>query len=117
MPTWWSRTKGTHGRFSGILGFGSHLWLWAITVEGTAALPPGAGTLVAADWDLEGTGHWLFADSALDGTATPVTTRTTHAYDRPGTYFAGYHAFSHRDGKQGSGRPVRNIARVRLVVR
>jgi len=74
----------------------------------------GAGAIVAAEWDPEGTGH--FERFAVDGTQPSVTIETTHVYTRPGTYLACFRVGSHRDGKNGTKPYGRNNARVRVVV-
>jgi PKD domain len=81
---------------------------------GTAEQPPGTGSIVAAEWDFDGTGK--FARFPVDGTATVVTVEATHAYAEPGTYFACFRVGAHRDGPQGNPPFARNNARVRVIV-
>ena len=38
-----------------------------VTFEATAEVPPGAGTLVRAEWDFDGAGAWPIVDDAVDG--------------------------------------------------
>ncbi len=83
-------------------------------------VPPGAGTIVAAEWDFEGTGDFPVVDElGNDGASYASTTvRTTYAFSVPGTYFPALRVTSHRRGDPNDphGR-VRNLGRVRVVVR
>jgi hypothetical protein len=89
----------------------------SVTFEVTAEVPPGAGSVVSADWDFDGTG--AFADElvGIDGLTNPVHLTTTHAFDRPGTYFPAVRIRSHRDGdRSATSRLIPNLGRVRVVV-
>ncbi len=91
------------------------------TVEFAALVevPPGAGTIVAAGFDFEGTGE--FADDVpFDNEATSYTSttfRSSHEFGAPGTYFPSLRVVSHRQGEPDNpfGR-VENLGRVRVVV-
>jgi PKD domain-containing protein len=74
----------------------------------------GGGTIVAAEWDALGNGTWEPAE--VDGDSSRAMVETTHAYERPGTYFASFRVGSHRDGKAGNKPYARNLSRVRIVV-
>jgi hypothetical protein len=88
------------------------------TVEATAEVPPGAGTIVSLEWDLDGSGTYPMRAEGIDGSATRVTERLTHAYDRPGTYFVTARVCSHRLGDVGAtSRRIPNLAQMRVVVR
>lgn len=78
-------------------------------------VPPGAGSVVAAQWDFEGAG--TYPDSAAITPQASVSLSTTHAYAKPGTYFAVLRAVSQRQGDANTpfGR-IENLARVRVVV-
>lgn len=79
--------------------------------------PPGAGKIVAAEWDFEGSGD--FVDPAvLNAPADQVTLEACHAYDAPGRWFAVLRATLQREGDADTayGR-VQNLERVRVVVR
>jgi hypothetical protein len=86
-----------------------------VTFTATIEAPPGAGKIVAAEWDLEGTG-----DYALAAQITPdetVTLSHSHAYSRPGTYFPVLRAAVQREGDQQTPYAcVQNIGRARVVV-
>jgi hypothetical protein len=86
-----------------------------VTFEGRAQMPPGAGTVVEAEWDFAGDNRFV-AQPGVDGAAAGIALRATHAYDRPGTYFASFRVGGHQQGKEGVGPPARNNARVRVVV-
>jgi hypothetical protein len=88
----------------------------AVTLEVTAGAPPGAGTIIAVEWDFDGSGTFAFRHD-VDGTDNDVKLATTHAYDRPGTYFATARAVSHRDGDVNAvHRRIVNVASARVVV-
>ncbi len=87
-----------------------------VTFRATLEVPPGAGKIVAAEWDFEGTGAGG-TEAKLDAPAECVDLSARHAYPEPGTYFAVLRATSQREGdaRTPHGR-VQNIARVRVVV-
>jgi hypothetical protein len=88
----------------------------SVTFAGTVEVPPGAGSIIAAEWDFEGTGKFEAANPVKPG-AERVTVSMTHRFDKPGTYFTGLRGVSQRD--EAAGTPyqrVRNLARVRVVV-
>jgi hypothetical protein len=82
---------------------------------GAAESPPGAGTFVSARWDFLGHGEFDHEHS-LEGDADSIKVEATHAYTEQGTYFASFRVGTHRDGFGGNGRPIENLARVRVVV-
>ena len=88
----------------------------SVTFTGTIEVPPGAGSIVAAEWDFEGTGGFA-ATSPIKRGAKRVTVSMTHRFDKPGTYFTGLRGVSQRG--EASGTPyqrIGNLARVRVVV-
>jgi len=88
----------------------------AVHLSATIEMPPGAGKVVGAEWDFEGTGD--FADKAETGTpAERVALTATHRYANPGTYFAVLKVAGQRQGDAATpyGR-VLNLARARVVV-
>ncbi|AXQ31007.1 PKD domain-containing protein [Solimonas sp. K1W22B-7] len=80
-------------------------------------VPAGAGRVVAAEWDFEGLGSYPQA-AQIDAPQSRVQLSATHAYAKPGTYFAVLRVASQRQGDAQTpfGR-VQNIGRVRVVVR
>jgi hypothetical protein len=81
-----------------------------------AEVPAGAGTIISVKWDVDGSGTYPLAHD-VDGTANTVDLTTTHAFDRPGTYFATALVESHRDGDLNAvERRIPNLASARVVV-
>ena len=89
----------------------------AVKLEGTIEAPPGAGTVVQAEWDF-GDGEWNFPTKhkEANGSATRLNVATTHSYSKPGTYFVCLRGGIKRDGIGKSAEPSPNIGRVRVVV-
>jgi hypothetical protein len=80
----------------------------------TIEMPPGAGEVIAADWDFEGLGTYPTSESLATAQAS---LSATHTYSRPGTYYAVLRATSHRDGDRHSPYArIENIGRARVVV-
>ncbi|MGO9103175.1 MAG: hypothetical protein ACLP9Y_28430 [Mycobacterium sp.] len=89
----------------------------AVALEVHAEVPPGAGTIVAVEWDFDGSGTFPVRHEEIDGTVTEITLRTTHRYERRGTYFPTALVHSHRDGDPNAEfRRIPNLAQVRVVV-
>jgi hypothetical protein len=88
-----------------------------VALDVHAAVPPGAGTVIAVEWDFDGSGRFPFRHVEVDGTAAEVALTTTHSYDRPGTYFATARVVSHVDGKvDATSRRLPNVAQARIIV-
>jgi hypothetical protein len=89
----------------------------AVELELTATVPPGAGTIVSADWDFDGTGFFPFRHDGIDGSDATVTLSTTHTFDKPGEYFVTGRVHSHRDGNPAATScRIANVSQVRVVV-
>ena len=88
----------------------------AVAFTASAQTPPGGGQIVKAEFDFDGQGTWPEA-VRVDGSSGTVTANASHAYDKPGTYFAAFRVASHRMGAKGKGEPIYNLARVRVVVK
>lgn len=89
----------------------------SVTFAGTIAVPPGAGTVIAAEWDFEGAG--TFAEhSPVQRNSALATVTITHRFDKPGTYFPALRGISQRQGDAATpfGR-IQNLGRVRVVVK
>src|SRR5690606_34522969 len=87
-----------------------------VQLTATIAVPPGAGKVVSAEWDLEGSG--TFAPAPIGAPAAQVTVSTRHSYARPGTRFAVIREASRRGGDAAARYArVLNLARARIVVR
>jgi hypothetical protein len=88
-----------------------------VTLEVSAEVPPGAGAIVAVEWDFDGLGTFPFTSEEVDGTASAVKLSLTHTYDRPGQYFATARVTSHRDGDtRAEARRIPNLDQARVVV-
>jgi hypothetical protein len=91
------------------------------TVEFSAVIevPPGAGTVVGAEWDFEGAGDYPVVErfDETSSSMTRVTLKTSYAFSKPGTYFPALRATSQRQGdfKTRIAR-IQNLGRVRVVV-
>ena len=87
-----------------------------VTFTGDIEVPPGAGSVVAAEWDFDGTGNFQ-ESSPVPAKAKLVTVTMTHRFDKPGTYFPALRGVSQR---QGDARTpftrIQNLGRVRVVV-
>jgi hypothetical protein len=88
----------------------------SVTFTGQAEQPPGAGTMVHAEWDFEGRGRWEHKHAEIDGSSARISVSATHAYDKPGVYFASFRVGAHSQGAKGQGPTTKNLARVRVVV-
>jgi hypothetical protein len=79
-------------------------------------VPPGAGKVVAAEWDFKGEGN--FPDAAHIGHIRPeVHLWATYTFSEPGTYFPVLRATSQREGDPDTPwARIENLDRVRVVV-
>jgi hypothetical protein len=89
----------------------------AVTFEAMIEVPPGAGTVTAAEWDFEGLGDYPVAERVH--TPQPLLRLcAAHAFPKPGTYFTALRATSQRQGDTHTPYTrIQNIARVRVIVR
>jgi hypothetical protein len=84
---------------------------------GVAEVPPGAGTVVAAEWDFEGAGDYPVTDAGIHGDRSHVTVSSTHIFTEPGTYFPALRISSQRQGDPDTPHTrIQNLGRVRVVV-
>ena len=73
-------------------------------------------SIIGVRWDFDGSGTYPFTHE-VDGAAAEVTLSTTHAYDRPGTYFVTSLVESHRHGDvSATARRIPNVASARVIV-
>ena len=87
-----------------------------VNFTGTIEVPPGAGSVVAAEWDFDGEGKFP-AKSAIARGAKRANVSITYTFDRPGTYFVALRGVSQRQGNAADPyRRIRNLDRVRVVV-
>jgi hypothetical protein len=88
-----------------------------VTFTVTAEMPPGAGSIIAVEWDFDGHGTYPMRHDDIDGTQTSLTRTVTHRFDQPGTWFVTALVHGHRDGDTtASFRRVPNLGQVRVVV-
>jgi hypothetical protein len=82
-----------------------------------AQVPTGSGTIVAAEWDLDGSGRFSTPVEGIDGTQREQTASLTHTFTERGTHFATLRVMSRRDGETSPTMDrIENIARVRVIV-
>ncbi|MFT3930772.1 MAG: PKD domain-containing protein [Spongiibacteraceae bacterium] len=88
----------------------------SVTFAATIEVPPKAGSIVALEWDFEGSGDYPLKQT-FDAAQTRMQVSATHTFSNAGTYFAVIRATSQRQGNAQTpyGR-VQNIARARIVV-
>jgi hypothetical protein len=87
-----------------------------VTFTGTITVPPGAGSVIAAQWDFDGAGTFPVTSPVPRGAKT-VTVRVTHRFDTPGTYFPALRGISQRQGDTATPfARIQNLGRVRVVV-
>jgi hypothetical protein len=88
-----------------------------VTFTGTIEVPPGAGSVVAAEWDFGGQGKSPVS-SAVGSGAKRVSVSTTYRFDKAGTYFVALRGASQRHGDAATPYArIRNLDRIRVVVR
>jgi hypothetical protein len=82
-----------------------------------AATPTGWGTVIAAEWDFDGSGNFACPVEGIDGTERVVEGTVRHQFDVPGTHFATVRVTAHREGDvTARTERIENLARVRVVV-
>jgi hypothetical protein len=90
-------------------------------VEFTAEVevPPGAGTLISAEWDFDGEGSYPVRENLTKSgqTHAQFTLKASHSFAKPGTYFQTLRVTSQRQGDcQTPFARIYNLDRVRVVV-
>jgi hypothetical protein len=88
-----------------------------VVFTASAQAPRGTGTIVAAEWDFDGSGDYAEREVGLDGSESRVELSRTHAFTEAGTYFPALRITTQRMGDLDThyGR-VQNLGRVRVVV-
>ncbi|MEO6091711.1 MAG: hypothetical protein ABIT04_01910 [Novosphingobium sp.] len=88
-----------------------------VTLTGTIEVPPGAGSVVGAEWDFDGAGAFPTRSQVPKG-ATRARVAITHSFAKPGTYFPALRGASQRQStRQTPYTRIENIGRARVVVR
>ncbi|KAM0547305.1 hypothetical protein ACHAPJ_010440 [Fusarium lateritium] len=78
-------------------------------------VPDGVGQIVALQWDPLGVGEYTKKEIPV---GTEINLNFSYAYEKPGVYFAGVRAASHRDGNTKTNIALAwNLDRVRVVVK
>jgi hypothetical protein len=82
-------------------------------------VPPGGGSVVGAEWDLEGAGDFLLGETINSAKASQsVTAKTTYVFSKLGTYFPAFRVSTQRQGDPNTQYArVQNLGRVRVVVK
>ncbi len=92
----------------------------AVTFTATIEVPPNTGKVIAAEWDFDGVGTFpikekLNPTNRLEGR---LKLRTTHTFNKPGTYFVTLKGISQRQGDSTNPYTrIPNLGRVRVVVK
>lgn len=88
----------------------------SVELEVDAAVPPGAGNIIAIQWDFDGRGLFKFKHD-VDGTKNSLKLTTSQTYEEPGTYFATAKVLSHREGDvNAQSCRIENLASARIIV-
>jgi hypothetical protein len=81
----------------------------------TITSPPGAGKVVSAEWDFDGSGTFVLRAAFTPGDQVSIT--TDHAFAEAGTHFVAVRTALQREGRADTPYArVQNIARVRVIV-
>ena len=89
-----------------------------VRLAGTIEVPPGAGYVVAAQWDFDGKGEFPLSARLGKGKRARVSVATSTSFDQPGTYFAALRGVSQRQGDAATPfARIQNLGRVRIVVK
>jgi len=91
----------------------------SVVFSAVVEVPPGAGTIIAAEWDFEGNGDFPIVEPFTNEDMSYASTRITceYRFATPGTYFPALRVTSQRMGQADNphGR-IMNLGRVRVVV-
>jgi hypothetical protein len=88
----------------------------AVTLEVEGEAPPHAGTIIAVEWSVDGSGQFV-AEAGIDGKSASIKLAKTQRYDKPGVYFASARITSHADGDiTAQHRRMVNVASARVIV-
>ena len=91
----------------------------SVTFTATIEVPPGAGKVIAAEWDFEGEGTFPVKEKLKisKNAGQQVNLKTTHTFSKPGTYFVTLKGVSQREGDStDTFTRIQNLTRVRVVV-
>lgn len=86
-----------------------------VKLKAKAQVPPGAGEIIRAEWDLDGDG--VYTDAGLTRIGNTVTLQNDVRFDEPGTYLVALKVTSERDGDPTAEFALaQNLDRVQVVV-
>lgn len=89
-----------------------------VTLSARIEVPRGAGSVVSAEWDLEGSGNYPIQASLPQARDGSLTLQAQFKYDQPGTYFPTLRVAAQRDGDADTPYArIQNLGRVRIVVK
>jgi len=89
-----------------------------VRLTAITAMPPGAGSIVEAKWDMLGKGDYPITAELSDSAKPNVTLSTTYRFTKAGTYFPTLRVAGQREGDaRAPFARTQNLARVRVVVR
>ncbi len=81
-------------------------------------VPPGAGKIVSAEWDFDGTGTFPVKAAIPDAPVAKMSISASYSFAGPGTYFPVLRVESQRDGDTATPYClIPNLGRVRVVVK
>lgn len=87
-----------------------------VTFSGTIDVPPGSGSIVAAEWDFDGAGTFPVSSTVKRGAKSAKVTYA-YSFSKPGTYFPALRGISQRQGDSKTPYArLQNLGRVRVVV-
>jgi hypothetical protein len=87
-----------------------------VRFHGVAETPTGTGQIARAELDLLSDDTWPYQAPIAGGAAETVAIDTSHRFDKPGVYFPSFRVSAWREGANGKGLAIQNLARVRVVV-
>ncbi len=87
-----------------------------VRLSGTITVPPGAGSVVGAEWDFDGSGEFAQSSPVAKG-ARSARVSMSWTYNKPGTYFVTLRGYAQRNGDAETPYArLPNLARARVVV-
>jgi len=89
-----------------------------VTLTARIDVPKQAGSIVSAEWDLDGSGSYGVKADPNETRAPFLNVKLLHSFDKAGTYFVTFRAASQRNGDRGTPfARVQNLGRARVVVK
>lgn len=89
----------------------------SVNLEVSASVNNAAGKIISVAWDFDGSGQFPFSQPEVDGSLTSVRLKTSHHYEKPGTYYVSAMVHSHRTGDMTASKlRIPNVAQARVIV-